>query len=52
MSEICPYCGSKSRIKHNGEYKCNKCRAESISVDDFIEEYLVAQSEKDKGRRK
>jgi tRNA(Ile2) C34 agmatinyltransferase TiaS len=48
MSEICPYCGSKSRIKHNGEYKCTKCRAEDITVDEFIEQYIAAEAKKEK----
>jgi|TARA_R110000751_G_scaffold236572_1_gene337816 DNA-directed RNA polymerase subunit RPC12/RpoP len=48
VSEICPYCGSKRLKKHNGEYKCKKCRAESSVVDEFIEDYIVAQAEKEK----
>ena len=47
MSEICPYCGSKNRIKRDGEYVCTKCHAETMSVDEFIKEYAKKQEKKD-----
>jgi DNA-directed RNA polymerase subunit RPC12/RpoP len=48
MSDICPYCGSKRRREHNGEYKCTKCRAETDELDTFIKDFIVAQAEKEK----